>query len=156
MALYNNGYPVTYQQYYPQYQQPMYQQPIQTQQVPTVPQSQNTQQSGNGILWVQGESAARSYNVAPGMSVMLMDSDSNTFFIKSADASGMPLPLRIFDYTERTQQTQPHSPITEQSVPQPEIDLSGYVTRDEFEKRISELSQKPQTATVKKVGKTDG
>ena len=155
MALYNNGYPVTYQQYYPQYQQPMYQQPIQTQQVQTVPQSQNTQQSGNGILWVQGESAARSYNVAPGMSVMLMDSDSNTFFIKSADASGMPLPLRIFDYTERTQQTQPHSPITEQSVPQPEIDLSGYVTRDEFEKRISELSQKPQTTTVKKVGKTD-
>lgn len=156
MALYNNGYPVTYQQYYPQYQQPMYQQPIQTQQVPTVPQSQNAQQSGNGILWVQGESAARSYNVAPGMSVMLMDSDSNTFFIKSADASGMPLPLRIFDYTERTQQTQPHSPITEQSVLQPEIDLSGYVTRDEFEKRISELSQKPQTTTVKKVGKTDG
>lgn len=87
---------------------------------------------------------------------MLMDSDSNTFFIKSADASGMPLPLRIFDYTERTQQTQPHSPITEQSAPQPEIDLSGYVTRDEFEKRISELSQKSQTTTIKKVGKTDG
>ena len=155
MALYNNGYPATYQQYYPQYQQPVYQQPIQTQQMQTVPQVQNTQQSGNGILWVQGESAARSYNVAPGMSVMLMDSDSNTFFIKSADASGMPLPLRIFDYTERTQQAQNHSPITEQPTPQQEIDLSEYVTREEFEKRISEISQKSQTA-IKKVGKTDG
>lgn len=153
---YNNGYPVTYQQYYPQYQQPMYQQPIQNQQVQTIPQVQNTQQSGNGILWVQGESAARSYNVAPGMSVMLMDSDSNTFFIKSADASGMPLPLRIFDYTERTQQAQAHSPIVEQNQVPQEIDLSGYITRDEFEKRISELSQKSQTTTVKKVGKTDG
>lgn len=154
---YNNGFPVSYQQYYPQYQQPMYQ-PIQTQQVqaaPTIPQVQNNQPSNNnGILWVQGESAARSYNVAPGMSVMLMDSDSNTFFIKSADASGMPLPLRIFDYTERTQQAQAHSPIAEQNQVQQEIDLSGYVTRDEFEKRISELSQRPQTA-VKKVGKTD-
>lgn len=156
MAMYNNGYPVTYQQYYPQYQQPVYQQPVQTQQMPTVPQVQNTQQSGSGILWVQGESAARSYNVAPGMSVMLMDSDSNTFFIKSADASGMPLPLRIFDYTERTQQSQQHSPIVDQSQNMQEIDMSEYVTREEFEQRISELSHKPSTTAVKKVGKTDG
>lgn len=154
MALYNNGYPATYQQYYPQYQQPVYQQPMQTQQIQAVPQSQNTQQSGNGILWVQGESSARSYNVAPGMSVMLMDSDSNTFFIKSADASGMPLPLRIFDYTERTQQAQQHSPISEHPNPQSEIDLSGYVTREEFEKRIAELSvpKKTSTSTQRKDG----
>lgn len=158
MALYNNGYPATYQQYYPQYQQPMYQQPMQTQQVQAVPQMQNPQpQDGNGIIWISGIEGAKGYLVAPGKSVMLMDAEASTFYIKSTDASGMPLPLRIFDYTERTQQTQPHSPITEQSAPQPEIDLSGYITRDEFEKRISELSQKPQTTTtVKKVGKTDG
>lgn len=36
-----------------------------------------------------------------------MDSESNSFFIKSADTSGMPLPLRIFDYQERTAQQAP-------------------------------------------------
>lgn len=137
MALYNNGYPVTYQQYYPQYQQ----------QQPMVQQAQQQQQSTNsGLIWVQGENAARAYMVAPNQSVMLMDSDSNTFFIKSADASGMPMPLRIFDYKERTQTQQQHSPIAEPSAPvQPEIDLSGYVTREEFEKRISELAAVKKT-----------
>lgn len=141
MAMYNNGFPVTYQQqYYPQYQ---------PQQQPMVQQTQQQQNTNNGLIWVQGESAARAYMVAPNQSVMLMDSDSNTFFIKSADASGMPMPLRIFDYKERTQTQQQHSPIAEQSVPvQPEIDLSGYVTRDEFEKRIAELSAPKKTSNA--------
>lgn len=147
---YNNGFPVSYQQYYPQYQQPVYQQPTQMQTV-----SQNPTQDNNGMIWISGIEGAKGYLVAPGKSVMLLDAEASTFYIKSADASGMPLPLRIFDYTERTQQTQNHSPITEQPTPQQEIDLSEYVTREEFEKRISEISQKPQS-TVKKVGKIDG
>lgn len=150
MAMYNNGYPATYQQYYPQYQQPVYQQPTQIQTIP-----QNPTQDNNGMIWISGIEGAKGYLVAPGKSVMLMDAEASTFYIKSADASGMPLPLRIFDYTERTQQAQNHSPITEQPIPQQEIDLSEYVTREEFEKRISEISQRSQTA-IKKVGKTDG
>lgn len=62
---------------------------------------QSPQQSGNGITWVQGEEGAKAYIVAPGASVMLMDSEGQSFYIKSADASGMPMPLRVFDYTER-------------------------------------------------------
>ena len=126
MAMYN-GYPVTYQQYYPQYQQPQ-------------------QQASNSIIWVQGESAARSYNVAPGQSVLLMDSESSTFFVKSADASGMPMPLRIFDYTERTSQPQSKPDIAEKQ----DIDMSMYITRDEFEKRISELSAPKKTTSVQR------
>ena len=56
----------------------------------------------NGINWVSGESGAKSWIVGRGESVLLMDSESQCFYIKSADASGMPLPLRVFDYTERT------------------------------------------------------
>ena len=59
--------------------------------------------SSNGINWVSGESGAKSWIVGRGESVLLMDSESQCFYIKSADASGMPLPLRVFDYTERTQ-----------------------------------------------------
>lgn len=119
MAGYNNYFPMSYQ--------PMYQQPIQMQPQPQ-PQTQ-----GNSINWVQGEAAARSFAVAPGQSVLLLDSDASVFYIKSSDASGMPLPLRIFDYTERTHQ----------NVSQPQIQNAQpeYITREEFEKRISELMQ---------------
>ena len=54
------------------------------------------------IIWVQGEEGAKAYMVAAGNSVLLMDSENSAFYIKSTDASGMPLPLRAFDYKERT------------------------------------------------------
>lgn len=87
--------------YYSPYFNP-YQQAYQTPNTPiTQPQTAAVNQT-SGILWVQGESGAKSYPVAPNISVQLMDSESNRFFIKTADNSGMPMPLRIFEYTEIT------------------------------------------------------
>ena len=125
---YNNGFPMNYQPMYPQYNFVPQQQMTQ----PVVPQQPV---NDNGILWVQGEAGAKSWAVAPGKSVMLMDSESNTFYIKSSDNSGMPMPLRIFDYKERTtQQTQP------QVAPQHnEIDTTQFVTWDAFNKKLDEL-----------------
>lgn len=125
---YNNGFPMTYQQLYPQ-------------QYNYVPQQQLgqpvvQQQNDNGILWVQGEAGAKSWAVAPGKSVMLMDSESSTFYIKSSDQSGMPMPLRIFDYTERNQQ-QSQNPVLQHK----EIDTSQFVTWDDFDKRLKEKLQ---------------
>lgn len=126
---YNNGFPMNYQQMYPSYNYVPQQQLTQ----PVVQQPVND----NGILWVQGEAGAKSWAVAPGKSVMLMDSESNTFYIKSSDASGMPMPLRIFDYNERTvQQAQP------QVAQHNEIDTSQFVTREEFNKKLDELFAK--------------
>lgn len=73
------------------YQPPMMQQPT-AQTAPATP----------SIIWVQGEEGAKAYMVAAGNSVLLMDSENSAFYIKSTDASGMPLPLRVFDYKERT------------------------------------------------------
>ena len=132
---YNNGFPMTYQQMYPQYvpssfqPQMMQQQPQMTQQV-----------NDTGILWVQGEAGAKSWAVAPGKSVMLMDSESNTFYIKSSDNSGMPMPLRIFDYTERTNQsTQPVNAIQHE-----QVDVSQFITREELDRRLSEFVQRSE------------
>ena len=123
---YNNGFPMNYQQMYPSYNYVPQQQLTQ----PVVQQPVND----NGILWVQGEAGAKSWAEKKGKSVMLMDSESNTFYIKSSDASGMPMPLRIFDYNERTvQQTQP------QVVQHNEIDTSQFVTWEEFNKKLDEL-----------------
>lgn len=130
---YNNGFPTTYQQLYPQYTYTPYQ--------ITTPQPQMTPQgNGNdsGILWVQGEAGAKSWAVAPGKSVMLMDSERNTFYIKSSDQSGMPMPLRIFDYTERNVQTASSDVAQtekQQFVTKEELEkiLQGFVTRKEIE-----------------------
>lgn len=53
------------------------------------------------INWVQGIEGAKAFPVAPGNTVLLMDSDGSCFYIKSADNCGMPMPLRTFDYKER-------------------------------------------------------
>lgn len=101
------------------------------QQIPQVPQPQQTQQ--NGLTWVQGLSGAKSYMVAPGTSALLMDSEAERFYIKSADAAGMPLPLRIFKFSEIKEN---------ETVTQPDpanIDMNKYITREEFERKLSEL-----------------
>lgn len=94
------------------------------------PQQRPYQQHQNGLLWVQGEEAAKAYMVAAGNSVLLMDSEKHSFYIKSTDQSGMPMPLRIFDYTERTAQ--------------PKKKTEEYATREELkalEERISALME---------------
>lgn len=79
------------------YYQPYTQQP---QQMP-----QAAQPAQSSITWVQGLAAAKSYPVAPATSVLLMDSEESRFYIKSSDVSGMPLPLRVFEYKEATEPT---------------------------------------------------
>ena len=54
----------------------------------------------SGVIWIQGEAGAKAYPVSPGNSVPLFDSESERFFIKSVDISGMPQPLREFTYKE--------------------------------------------------------
>jgi predicted transcriptional regulator len=63
-------------------------------------QNQQYNQTNSGIIWVQGESGAKSYLVAPNSTVQLWDSESQTIYIKSADASGMPS-IKILDYKIR-------------------------------------------------------
>lgn len=109
-------------QQYGTYQMP---QPMQTPQL-AAPQN-------NGIVWVQGEQAAKSYLVAAGNSVLLMDSDATRFYLKSVDASGMPMPLRVFEYKEVTGQT-----------PQPVGNSDMFVTRKEFDDFKAMMTRKDE------------
>lgn len=114
---YNNYFP---QQYYPQF----YGSQQMQQNTPQVAQAPQQTSSGN-LIWVQGEAAAKAYPVVAGQSVFLMDSEESVFYIKATDQSGMPQPLRIFDYKERT--TAQNSPV---SAPKAS---NEYVSRKEFE-----------------------
>ena len=94
-------------------------------QQPMMGQAAQQTQGTPSIIWVQGEEGAKAYMVAAGNSVLLMDSENSAFYIKSTDASGMPLPLRVFDYKERT--TAAKTP--PQTAQQPGVE---FVTREEF------------------------
>ena len=102
---YNSYFPAGYQpvqNFYPQYayaQQP--QQPQAVQPAPQTPQApQNAQPMSSNIIWVSGEAGAKAYLVAPNTTVQLWDSERQTIYLKSADASGMPS-IKTLDYTIR-------------------------------------------------------
>ena len=130
---YFNGFPATYQPLYPQYQQP-------------VIQNQNQQ---NGVIWVQGEAGAKSYMVAPNSTVTLWDSENQTIYLKSADASGMPS-IKTLDYTIREAKNGANTaPVVSDDK------LSTFATKDEIKAvsdRITAISERLDRMEVKKDG----
>lgn len=124
---YNNYFP----QFYP---------PVQPQYIP-----QPT--ANNGITWVQGENAAKSYPVGAGQSILLMDSENAVMYIKSTDQSGVPLPLRIFDYKERTAKGSEKERNLE-----PKAD---FISRNEFESFRNEIRSELKQARNNTVKKSD-
>lgn len=123
---------MNYNGYYPNYGFSGYQQPSAT---------NNPQPTGP--IWVQGESGAKSYMVAPGNTVVLFDSEKETFYIKTTDASGMPQPLKVYDYAERQPQAA-----------QPQVDLSQYVTKDELTNMLDEWLNSKTAKAAKPKGET--
>ena len=107
---------------------------------------QPMQQQSSQIIWVSGEAGAKSYLVAPGNTVMLLDAENSVFYLKSADASGMPLPLRIFDYKERTATAQQafSGVVTGESV-----NLDNFVTRKEFDELKASIASQPTPKKTK-------
>ena len=108
MAYYN--YPVNYQPYMQQ----------------SMPAA-NTQQ---GIIWVQGEAAAKSYLVAPGSTVQLWDSEEKVIYLKSADTSGMPS-MKILDYTIRGEEKE-----------QPAVEYATKEDLNALAEKVKELSRR--------------
>lgn len=86
MALYNNGFPVSYPQY-----------GAGASYAPAVG-SGVAGAVNSSLIWVQGETGAKSYLVGPGQTVALWDSEATKIYIKSADSAGMPS-MRVIEYT---------------------------------------------------------
>lgn len=121
MAGYNNYFPQSYMNTMYGYSGGVA--PAQT----TTP-SMATQGQPGAINWVQGEAGARSVPVAAGQKVLLMDSENNVFYVKSSDPSGMPLPLRTFEYKEIAESVEEVTPAQ-----------SEYVTHEELKQILSDL-----------------
>lgn len=145
---YNNGFPMNYPQYLPNYQA----QPQQMQMPSQASQSNNFQNGNGSIIWVQGEAGAKSYLVSPNTTVQLWDSENQVIYLKSADASGMPS-MKVLDYTIRETGGQ----TTPAVAAAPSMD--NYVTREELadlEDRIkSRIDKLTPKETTSRRGKTD-
>ena len=147
---YNNGFPMNYPQFLPNYQ-------TQPQMSPTpmsgTPQANNYQNGNGSIIWVQGEAGAKSFLVAPNTTVQLWDSENQVIYLKSADASGMPS-MKVLDYTIRETGSQNTTP----AVATPPA-MDNYVTREElaeFEDRIkSRLDKLTPKETASRRGAKD-
>ncbi|MBO7374041.1 MAG: hypothetical protein J6Y48_15655 [Clostridia bacterium] len=138
--------------YYQPYQSQYYTQ-MQVPQMVNPPVQQPPQAAQSSLIWVQGEAGAKSYMVAPNVTVMLMDSEAQRFYLKSSDASGMPLPLRVFEYTETTAK-----PAREQAPAEQKVDLSTYATKaelDAFREEITGLLKNVPRQTTRRSEKRE-
>ena len=117
---YNSYFPASYQplyqpSYYPQYNIPQNQFNTPQTQQQTQP-AQNPVMTSN-LIWVQGEAGAKSYLVAPNTTVQLWDSERQTIYLKSADATGMPS-IKVLDYTIR-EEPQNNVPLAQNAAIEP-------------------------------------
>lgn len=90
---------------YPYFPATYYQYPQQAYYQPQSTMGQVNQQqpvnygSSNSIIWVNNESEAQNYPVAPNNAVALWDSQKAAIYLKQADASGKPT-FKAFDLIE--------------------------------------------------------
>lgn len=142
-------YSQSYPQTYPSYSNYQYPQPMQMmqQQVSQVVQNQIL------MVWVQNEEEAQKYPLSAGQSVFLMNQNDDYLYMKSVDQLGKTtfVKKRLIDETENREN---------------QIDLSGYIRKEELEpliedkiqkeveKRVSEISFKP-TKTRRKSNEVD-
>ena len=122
---FNNGFPVTYPQYFP-YQQMNMQQPAQ--QIQQSQQSLTPPMIHADIVQVDNEQAAMNFPVGAGSSQMMIAKDDSAIFVKSALPNGQ---VTMDVFVKR-----PPAP------PKQEPDLSNYVTWDKLKEYLAGLSKK--------------
>jgi hypothetical protein len=125
---YNNGFPVTYQQMYPQFQNPYLQPQFQQYQAPQQQQAQamTPPTVHADIIQIASEQEGTTFPVAAGASQMMITKDESTIMVKTAFANGQTT-LSIYD-------KRPPAPAEKP------VDLSVYVTREELESRLAALT----------------
>lgn len=126
------AYPYGYQNpYYPQpmpdnlmqMRQQMQAMSSQMQQAPIQATQQQPMQTS--VVWISGgKEEANGFMVAPNSRVIIFETNSMVFHIKERDASGTPVPMRTFDYTEETRNASQDNEKTDKK----------FVTREEFDR----------------------
>ena len=99
----------------------------------------------NNIIWVQGLEGAKAQQIQPNSSLLLLDSESDHFYMKVCDQYGICLPIRTFKFEEEVAVA---PPVIEATAAAP--DLSQYVTKAELENMLKELKLNEQSVPTTK------
>lgn len=104
--------------------------------IPQMTQPIPQPQVSNSFAWVQGEASAKAYPVAPGNTILLMDSEAPVLYMKSTDLTGKPLPMetRYLVSKEEYDKIQNGSKI--------ENSMDNYVTKEELNQYINDAEKK--------------
>ena len=123
---YNNGFPMSYQQFYqPQYQQPFnsFQNGNNQMQQQASPQMMTPPTIHAEIVQIADRNDAVNFPVGAGQAQMMITRDDSSIFVKTAFANGQS---NLVEYVKKA--------------PEPQTPPADYVTREEFERRLAELS----------------
>lgn len=110
-----------------------------------IPQGNNNPQGNmaqDERIWVSNQQAADAYLVAQNSFVRLWDSSQPRFYEKSADCTGRPMAMKVFEYKEVS------------AMPEPK--MAGYVSTEEFtdfKEQVNEFINSFSTKEVKKNAK---
>lgn len=85
-----------------------------------------------GIIWVNGVEGAKGYIIQPNSSVVLMDSEQDYFYLKTANDAGIAS-IRVFEFKEKQQ----NNINTNINI---EDQLKNYVSKEEFERLQNTLN----------------
>ena len=125
---YNGGFPMGYQQLYPQqqigFQQPQMQPQVQSQQQMMTPPTIHAE-----IVQIADRQEALNFPVGAGQAQMMITRDDSAIFVKSAFANGQS---NLVEYARKE--------------PEPQTPSADYVTREEFERRLAEIAKPERKA----------
>lgn len=98
-------------------------------------QAAQQQSSGQNVNWiyVSGVDGAKNQIVQPGQTAWMMDNNEPYFYVKSVDGVGSST-FRIFQFAEAQE-------VSPEQTAQPQIDISQYVQRSEFDELKAQLEQ---------------
>lgn len=102
--------------------------------------------STSGLTWISGIEAAKAWYVTPNTTVALWDSEAQTIYLKSADASGMPS-MKILDYAIRG---------TEGRADSVSVPKADYLTREDLNalyEQISDLRDEIDNLSIRRTPK---
>lgn len=117
------------------------------------PQQQNgyfnpygrAQVPANNIIWVQGIEGAKAQQIQPNSSLLLLDSESDHFYMKVCDQYGICLPIKTYKFEEEVAATAPMA-MAESTAAAP--DLSNYVTKEELTALLKEWRMHEQSVST--------
>lgn len=96
------------------------------------PQQQTIQQ-GYQIQTVKGIAGARAFAIPPSSSIVLMDTDSSVFYVKTTDANGLET-VKAYEFSEK-------------EVDSPELSSDKFILKSDFEKLAEKVEEFMKSAS---------